>query len=231
MRTLCLASLIGKDGVIELAEELRGSCLEDQNQIREMLKKEILSGEFDSLFNVDQSTLDRAREEFERLSSNEQTEAIQHASIVYYSVVTQLHHYLALMSFGTSQCDLVRLAKAGDDNALFQAVQVDKTVLFGIPYFRQRLANAQVAGELGFMDKLAKAVQGKPLRSKIRYKTLMMVFAVLDDEGFLDISLDQLMDICEDIGVYGREYGIEDVDSLRKRVQYYRQMTGRQITD
>jgi len=229
IRALCLASLIGKDGVMELAEKLRDSSVDAQIQVREMLKAEVLSGEFDSQFEVDQTTIDKARQEFENLDPSDQADAIQHVCIVLYSVITQFHHYLALMSFGTSQCDLVRMAKAGDDSAFFKAVQVDKTVLFGIPYFRQRLTKAQLSGESDFMDKLAKAVQGKPLGSKIRYKTLMMVFAVLDDEGFLDMPLDQLMNICEDIGVYGREYGVEDVDSLRKRVQYYRSMTGRQI--
>ena len=53
--------------------------------------------------------------------------------------------------------------------------------------------------------------------------------AVLDDEGFLDMPLDGLMDVCQEIGVYGREFGIEDTESLRKRRKYYREQSGRQI--
>ena len=57
----------------------------------------------------------------------------------------------------------------------------------------------------------------------------MFVFALLDDEGFLEMPLNDLMAVCEDIGVYGREFGVEDTESLRKRRKYYREQTGRQI--
>ncbi|MGV3590887.1 MAG: hypothetical protein ACO1PZ_04305 [Gammaproteobacteria bacterium] len=137
-------------------------------------------------------------------------------------------NYLALMSFGRTMCDLVTSAKNGNDDDFCHAVQIDRTVLFGIPYFRQRLIRAQVGYEAEFLHKLGEAVKGSILRKKLSYPELMLVFAMLDDEGLLDMPLNELMDVCEELGVYGREHGTEDIDSLRKRRQYYRKMTGTQ---
>src|SRR5690606_3116099 len=122
-----------------------------------------------------------------------------------------------LMSFGRTMTTLVRLAAQGNDAAFCQAVQIDKTVLSGIPYFRQRLIRAQIGREPVFLAKLGRAIAGPINRKKFDYPELMLVFAMLDDEGLLDMPTNRLMDICEDLGVYGPEFGVEDADSLRKR--------------
>jgi hypothetical protein len=49
-----------------------------------------------------------------------------------------------------------------------------------------------------------------------------VTFAVLDDEGLLGLPHEQIMDICQEVGVYGKDFGIEDVGHLSKRLWEYR---------
>ena len=75
------------------------------------------------------------------------------------------------------------------------------------------------------MDKLSYRLKAPILQSKIRYKTLLLTFAILEDDGFLSgLPHDELLDICEDVGVYGKEFGIEDVGHIRKRLKDYRRI-------
>ncbi|MCP5345364.1 MAG: hypothetical protein R3F41_04900 [Gammaproteobacteria bacterium] len=136
---------------------------------------------------------------------------------------------MSLVTFGRHICDLVADAENGDDEAFCKAVQIDKTILFGIPYFHKRLIRAQLGSEPEFLHKLALALESPSLGRRISYPQLMFVFAILDDEGLLDMPLDELLTFCEELGVYGREYGVEDTESLRKRRKYYRDRTGRRI--
>jgi len=150
-------------------------------------------------------------------------------NVILYFIVTQLSYYISVLSFGRSICDLVADAMKGDDEAFCNAVQIDKTVLFGIPYFQQRIARAQLGREPEFLHKVALSIEKPPLRRKLKYPLLMFVFAILDDDGLLEMPLAELMAVCEELGVYGSEFGVEDVDSLRLRRKYYRERTGRQI--
>ena len=78
---------------------------------------------------------------------------------------------------------------------------------------------------VGFLDKLHYRLTSPLLRSKIRYKTLWLTFAFLDEGGYLDGSLKhrEILDICEDAGVGGYENRIEDVGYLSKRLREYRE--------
>lgn len=231
LKALTLKALLGNQQTKELIEQFKDKSEDEKIAFREELKTELIeSGALAATFdNVTTASLDEARESWNTMTGEEQTEGQVHLFLVLYSMITQIHYYLALMTFGCSICDLVAKAKKGDDDAFFKAVQIDKTILTDIPYFRKRLLIAHTGCEPQFFANLSNAIKGPLLGKKLSYPMLMLVFAVLDDEGFLDLPLDQLMDICEEVGVYGREFGIEDVNSLRLRRKYYREKTGRQI--
>lgn len=57
---------------------------------------------------------------------------------------------------------------------------------------------------------------------KIRYRKLWLTFAILEDEGQLNMPHEQLLDLLEDLGVYGQKFGVEDVGHLRNRLFEYR---------
>ena len=134
--------------------------------------------------------------------------------------VTNLYNYLAVMVFGHSLCQLVALAKEGNDGALITAAQVDRTVL-NLPYFQQRVARAQLTGDGDFLDKLSYRLRNPILRTKLRHPELRLAFAILQDEGLLEpgkrLPYGKLMDQCRDAGVYKGD----DVDAFRKTLTEY----------
>lgn len=132
---------------------------------------------------------------------------------------------LALMIHRRSMCQLISDAKDGDDEAFCLAVQIDRTVL-QLPYFQQRLLKSQFSDDAKFLDKLASRIHTPILQSKIRYRTLILIFALLENIDVLDILPHEiLLNICEKIGVTGGENGIDDVDKLRKRLYEYKKIT------
>ncbi len=134
------------------------------------------------------------------------------------ALAANLYNYLAVMVYGENLCQLVKDAKAGDDQALVQAVQVDRTVL-NLPYFQQRLARAQLAGDANFLDLLAYRLKNPLLRSKLKHPELRIAFAILQDEGLLEnYTHEELLDLCQEAGVYEGD----DVDTFRKTLTAYR---------
>lgn len=136
------------------------------------------------------------------------------------ALVANLYNYLAVMVSGHSLCQLVALAKEGNDGALISAAQVDRTVL-NLPYFQQRIARAQLTGDGDFMDKLSYRLRNPILRTKLRHPELRLAFAILQDEGLLEPGkrppYGKLLDECREAGVYKGD----DVDAFRKTLTEY----------
>lgn len=85
---------------------------------------------------------------------------------------------------------------------------------------------AQLTGDEAFLYALAYRIKSPLVSTKIRYKELWLTFAILDDEGLLTLSHEEIFNICQEVGVYGRQYGVEDVGHLTKRLQEYRKLQG-----
>ncbi len=118
------------------------------------------------------------------------------------------------MTHGHTMTDLVRMAKEGDDKAFWMAVQIDRTVLFDIPYFSKRLIQVQLGDERDFLKKLSNAMKGRILGHGFPHRKLWLVFAILEDQGSLNMPLDELLNVCIDLGVHG---GITDTNTFGKR--------------
>lgn len=231
LKSLAVTLVIGLENIEEVEEGLKDASEDEIEQFKDEIYKNIIDSD---LFGVSSGDyVDKLLEEPEKswidYSEAEQIKMQKELYIQLYATITQLNYYFSIMTFGRSICALVRDAKSGDDIALFSVIQIDKTTLTNITYFKQRLNRAYLEGDSIFLGKVATAISGKSLGSKMLYPKLMFVFAVLDDEGYLDIPLEKLMAVCEQLGVYGREFGIVDLDSLRKRRKQYRDKTGRQI--
>ena len=231
LKSLLAYAYLGLEEAASLEKMLIDASPEERKAISENIKSEILTSDWTTLESeIDSISIDQAQEAWDELGDTERIDAQKSMYLMLYGTITQINYYLALITFGENICSLVTRAKSGDDDAFCKVVQIDRTVLFGIPYFKKRLIRAQVEGDAAFLNSLANAIKGKPLGKKFSYPTLLIVFAILDDEGFLStLRLEQIMDICEEVGVYGKEFGIEDVDSLRKRLSQYKKRTGRQI--
>ncbi|PHS31146.1 MAG: hypothetical protein COA95_06775 [Methylophaga sp.] len=161
------------------------------------------------------------------LETAEQFECEQYTKqmlIALYAFFTATFNYLSLMTFGKTLCQLVEQAQKDDaeaDKALCQAVQIDRTIL-QLPFVHARILKAQLGNDKYFLEQLANHIKRPILSGKIRYRKLWLTFAILEDEGFLDMPQEKLLDILEELGVYGQKFGVEDVGHLRNRLFEYR---------
>jgi len=215
---------------------------EDENKIKALAYYFVFDGEDESkenistilnetteFLNLSDSEVDklkaqneRSQPDFDTLSSQEKEESARLNTVLIYALITHLFNYLALMIHRRTMCQLVAIAENGDDEAFRQAVHIDRTVL-QLPYFQKRLLRAQFSNDGAFLNKLAASLRTPILQSKIRYRTLMLAFAMLDDANILDdLTHEQLFDICEEIGIAGEEHGLSDVGYLSKRLKEYR---------
>jgi hypothetical protein len=138
--------------------------------------------------------------------------------------LAQSLNILSLMIHGRSMCQLIIDAKDGNDKALCLAVQIDRTVL-QIPYFRKRLLKAQFSNDADFLDKLSYRIKTPVLKSKMKYRTLFLTFALLDDANILHkLRHEDLLDLCVKIGVTGgkdSDFNF-DVNKLKSRLKDYK---------
>jgi hypothetical protein len=143
--------------------------------------------------------------------------------------IAVFYNILSIMVHGERLTALVERAISGDDEAFVLAVQVDRNILTGIPYFRERLSRAQWSGERQFLRLLGYRLGNSILRGKIRYRRLWLALALLDLLGHLDRSLtaEKLLEILDAVGVDKHENRIEDVGYLRKRIREYRRFQER----
>lgn len=217
--------VFGEKKIRKLTDEiskLSGEALDKRkSEIKQQIMEKIASRQFGLVEKVGDTPPDDYLETL-YYSDQARSEFVQTFTIY----LPQIHQYLALMTHGMTMTDLVEKAKSGDDKALCQAVQIDKTVLTDIPYFAQRLARAQLGNEPEFLKRLSNAIKGKVLGHRMPHRKLWMVFAMLDDDGTLEeISLDQLLDLCTELNVHG---GITDTNTLGKRRREYLSRKGSQ---
>lgn len=166
-----------------------------------------------------------AQKSFNELSAGEQVKAVKQAQLFLASLLASFYNSISMMVHGQNLIDLVSAAESGDDDALFLAVHIDRRILSVLPYFKERHEKAILCGETDFLDKLHYRLTSPLLKGKIRYKTLWLTFAILDESGLLDGSLKhrEILDICEKAGVGGYKNRIEDVGYLTKRLDEYRE--------
>ena len=96
-------------------------------------------------------------------------------------------------------------------------------LLLHYPYFRDRKARAQSDGDMAFLSKLSYRESNPPVRSKIRYPALYMLFGILESVGWLDdLTHDEILDICDEARLDRYQNRIEDVNCITKRLSEYR---------
>ena len=212
-RTLCTIALFEKD---ELERTPKDYPLDKFiSEATKVIEEENNRGDFTD------ENVDKIKRAVESSPENEQVEYVKQSILMFTSVLASTYHYLALMTHGRTMCQLVNDAKNGDDDAFCLAVQIDRNIL-RIPYFQERMFRAQLSADTKFLTALGYRMRNPIIKGKIRYRTLYLTFALLDDMGLLGLPHNTLLDICDEVGVYGRDFGIEDVGHLRKRLHEHR---------
>lgn len=174
---------------------------------------------------------ERARAQFNALPKEEQDKTIKIAQHLWMGFLAGFFQNISVMVHGEKLTSLIAQAKAGNDDAFCKAVQIDKRILTTIPYFKQRFERATLEGDQGFSDGLAYRLQCPPYKGKIRHKSLWMAFAFLDMTGLLDtLKHQEILDLCDEVGIGGYANRIEDVKHLSKRLADFRRFRGYGLT-
>jgi hypothetical protein len=197
--------------------------LPDPAQFMETLKHEFAQAlDAGEITTPSDAEFEHEKSKFAALDEAAQADAAQRGALLALGSITSVFHCLALVVHGRTLCQLVAEAMQGDDDAYRKAVQIDRTVLT-LPYFQDRMLRAQFTCDGPFLKAVGDSLKRPIISSKIRHRTLWLAFALLDDEGLLaGLPHDRLLDICEEVGVYGKAHGVEDVGHLRKRLRDYR---------
>jgi len=165
----------------------------------------------------------RLLEAFNALSKEEQGEARKCAQYFFMAFLAGFYQSLSIMVHGEKLTSLVAQAKAGNDKAFAKAVQIDKNVLNGIPYFKQRSFEANLEGNRKFTEDVAAHQLRAPYKGKIRHKSLYLAFAFLESVGLLDtMKHREILDLVNDAGLDAHANRIDDVKNLSKRLGEYR---------
>lgn len=165
----------------------------------------------------------RALAVFNAMSPTEQEEVRRSGQYFFMAFLAGFYQSLSIMVLGEKLTSLVAQAKAGNDKAFAKAVQIDKNVLHGIPYFKQHFFEANLEGNRKFTEDVAAHQTRAPYKGKIRHKTLYLAFAFLESVGLLDtMKHREILDLVNDAGLDAHANRIDDVKNLSKRLAEYR---------
>ena len=220
-------AFMSHEEMVELNTQLNGQTADERGQTLRELMEDL--SEVDQAFEFPKTPAQekRAQALFNALSKEEQVEAIKIAQHLWMGVLAGFFQNLSVMVHGEKLTSLVAQAKAGNDEAYGKAVQIDKRILTTVPYFKQRFERATLEADQDFCDGLAYRLQCAPYKGKIRHKSLWMVFAFLDLAGLLDtLRHQEILDLCDEVGIGGYANRIEDVKYLSKRLADFRRFRG-----
>lgn len=215
--------ILGEDELKKLNEESKSwSPTEQQRFLDEIALSNELELE-DVHWPESESEWQAIEREVRRLPVEEQKILFRRATFFWSGFFGVFFNFLSLMVHGASLTSLVHRAIDGNSDAFLKAVQMDRLLLTHHAYFRERKLLAQDRGEREFLSKLAYRESNSPLRGKITYPGLYMLFGILDALRWLDdLRHIEILDVCDAAKLDRYQNRIEDVNYLTKRLREYR---------
>ena len=177
---------------------------------------------FEKLSNATNEDQEIARKELEALSEDEKREIFLSRQLFFAYIYAYFYNHIALMVHGQKLTTLVPLALKGNQKAFCKAIQVDRNILTGHPYFRDIYARLQTGENPNFLTDITSYINRPPIQGRIEYPALYMLFAVLDGFKWLDeITAREILDLYNGMGFCGDHGYIEDENSVvKKRIEY-----------
>jgi hypothetical protein len=114
--------------------------------------------------------------------------------------LASIYSMVAQLVFKTTMQKLIEDGKKGDDDALFKAIRVDKT-LFNSEWVRKRIIVAQYKGQVAFFNQLGDAIKKTPLQNDQEYMELLLVLVQFWKMGLYRLSNKDLIAVLESAGV------------------------------
>ncbi len=228
----CLLKFLFPEDTIEKSKEFDAELA----AISEEEKLELIDSALDELLSEDSQPFDTfsskidegreaAQEASEALSEEEKEAILQQVSFFLTFFYAYFYNHIALMVHGQKLTTLVPLALQGDQGAFCKAVQIDRNLLTGHPYFRDTYASLQTGENPNFLDAITSYINRPPIQGRIRFPMLHMLFAVLDGFNWLDnFTANEILDLCDDAKLDRYQNRIEDANYLIKRRLEYRKI-------
>lgn len=215
--------LFGKEGIKALNDETKNLSAEQQQQcVTELINLGELDFELPDLPPKPEIQTE-VNDFLDKLTQTERDAVLQRGILLWAGLFGSFFNLISLMVHGEKLTTLVPKAIAGDDNAYLKAAHLDPFLLTHHPYFRERKRIAQTSGEIEFLYKLVRREAGPPLRGRIRYPGLYVLFSCLETLHWLDdFRHAELLDLCDQAGLDRYQNRIEDVNYLTKRLLEYR---------
>lgn len=207
----------------ELAEISEAEKLKMLKDFDNDLSDETISAEIEENVSQEEITPEAVQAEFEALPEEERTAIIQRIQLGLAFFYATFFNSIALMVHGQKLTTLVPLALKGDKKAFCKAVQIDRNLLTGHPYFQDTYARLQTGENPNFLCDVLTHMNRPPIQGRIRFPALYALFATLDLFGWLnDLSAPEILDMCDEAGLDRYQNRIEDENYLIKRRLEYR---------
>ena len=220
-----LLGLLGDDGLKALNEDSATWSEREISEFLEELASDETQEELLQDFDIPETESEwiKQEEQFASLSEEQKAASIRVGAFLWSGFFAQFFNTLSLMTHGATLITLVTKALENDDEAFCKAVQVDRFLLTNHPFFIARKQRAQDEGDSDFLSALAYRENNPNLKGKIRYPALFMLFGVLESLKWLDkLKHEEILDLCDEIGLDRFQNRIEDVTYLTKRLADYR---------
>lgn len=203
-----------------VSEEEKLTILKD---FSDDLSNENISAEIENALSQMKETSEETRKEFDALPEEERISFIHRMQFFLAFFYATFFNGIALMVHGQKLTTLVPLALQGDKKAFCKAVQIDRNLLTGHPYFRDIYARLQTGETPNFLDDISRYLSKPPIQGRIRFPALYSLFATLDLFGWLnDFTAPEILDMCDEAGLDRYQNRIEDENYLIKRRLEYR---------
>jgi hypothetical protein len=199
--------------------------LEFFKALSECLLTDDIYEKFRNLIPRTEEERNAAKKEFESLSEDEKNEAIRQVHFFLTFYFANFYNYISVMVHGQRLTKLVSRALQGDQEAFCKAVQIDKNLLTGHPYFQETFARLPMGNDKdrNFHRAICSAHARPQVNSRIDYPALYLLFAVLDSFGWLDsFTAPEILDLCDEARLDRYQNRIEDENYLTKRRLEYR---------
>lgn len=134
------------------------------------------------------------------------------AFIISYRVLA--HEMISLLQFGKPMKYLLKEAREGNDRSLFQALQIDKS-LVGKRFIIERIREAELKNEIQFFEGLGRAIQRRPSSKRRRKAKLSMLLTLLWELGLEEMTVEEIFDFLWEV-FDPATFQLKDPVTLRK---------------
>jgi hypothetical protein len=212
-------SIMSDEEIIDTYKELEAASPEERGEFLTEFASTFCEGIDQIEIPKTPAEQETARQKILALPEDERQEVIKNSQHFFCYFFASFFQNLSVMVHGEKLTSLVAQAIAGNDDAFVKAIQIDRRILVEYPYFKDRFVRAQFEAERDFLDLVSYRVNRSPYHGKIRHKSLWLTLSMLELTGHLnELRHQEILDICDEVGVGGLESRIQEVKYLSKRI-------------